>query len=88
MASFDVDSLFTNWPLDETFEIPVKELCKSSQTVTGLNKEMLLLTTKENIILYDQKYYSQNEGVAMVSPLGPTLTNIYVIRKTGTSFTI
>ena len=79
-------------PLNETIEIYVKELFKSSQTVTGRNKqqvlEMLLLTTKENIILYDQKYYSQNEGVAMVSPLGPTLTNIYVIRKTGTSFTI
>ena len=69
-------------PLNETIEIYVKELFKSSQTVTGRNKqqvlEMLLLTTKENVILYDQKYYSQNDGVAMGSPLGPILTNIFL----------
>ena len=81
MASLDVDSLFTNVPLDETIEICVNELFKSSQTVSGLNKqqvlEMLLLTTKENVILFDQKYYSQTDGVAMGSPLGPTLVNIF-----------
>ena len=59
MPSLDVDSLFTNVPLDETIEICVNELFKSIQTVLGLNKqqvlEMLLLTTKENI-LFDQKY--------------------------------
>ena len=50
MASLDVDSLFTNVLLDETIEICVNELFKSSQTVSGLNKqqvlEMLSLTTK------------------------------------------
>ena len=62
MAPLDVDLLFTNVPLDETIEICVKELFKSSQTVSDLNKqqvlEMLWLTTKENFILFDQKYYS------------------------------
>ena len=50
MDSLDVDSLFTNVPLDETIEICFNELFKSSQTVSGLNKqqvlEKLLLTTK------------------------------------------
>ena len=32
MAALDVDSLFTNVPLDETIEICVNELFKSSQT--------------------------------------------------------
>ena len=53
MASLDVDSLFTNVPLDETIEICVNELFKSSQTVSGLNKqqvlEMLSLRTKEDV---------------------------------------
>ena len=82
MASLDVDFLFTNVPLDETIEICVNELFKSSQTVSGLNKQqvlqMLSLTTKENVFLFDQKYYSQIDGVAMGSPLGPTLTNIFL----------
>ena len=82
MASLDVDFLFTNVPLDETIEICVNELFKSSQTVSGLNKqqvlEMLSLTTKENVILFDQKYYSQIDGVAMGSPVGPTFANIFL----------
>ena len=56
MTSLDVDSLFTNVPLDETIEICVNELFKSSQTVSRFNKqvlEMLSLTSKENVILFD-----------------------------------
>ena len=39
---------------------------------------MLSLTTKEKVTLFGQKYYSQIDGVAMDSPLGPTLTNIFL----------
>ena len=43
---------------------------------------MLSLITKENVILFDQKCYSQIDEVAMESPLGPTLANfIYAITK-------
>ena len=53
MDSLDVDSLSTNVSLDETIEICFNELFKSSQTVSGLNKqqvlEKLLLTTKEKL---------------------------------------
>ena len=82
MASLDEDYLFTNVPLDETIETYVNKLSTSNQTVSGLNKqqvlEILSLTTKENVILFDQKYYSQIDGVAISSPLGPTLTNIFL----------
>ena len=82
MASLDVDSLFTNVPLDETIKICIDELFKSEMTVCGLNKkemlEMLSLTLKESIILSDNKYYSQIDRVAMGSPLGPTLANIFL----------
>ena len=81
MASLDVDSLFTKVPLDETIEVCINELFKSSQTVSGLNKqvlEMLSLTTKENVILFDQKYYTQIDGVAMGSLFGSTLASIFL----------
>ena len=59
MASLDADSLFTNMPLDETIEICLNELFKSSQMVLGFNKQQVLgtltLTTKENVILFDRK---------------------------------
>ena len=82
VASLDVDSLFTNVPLDETIKTCIDELFKSDMTASGLNKkemfEMLSLTLKESIILFDNKYYSQIDGVAMGSPLGPTLANIFL----------
>ena len=39
---------------------------------------MVSLTTKENVLLFDQKYYSQIDGVAMGYPLGSTLANISI----------
>ena len=78
----DVDSLFTNVLLDETMKICIDELLKSKMTVSGLDKkemfEMLSLTLKQSIILFDNKYYNQIYGVAMGSPLGPTLANIFL----------
>ena len=55
MASLDVDLLFASVPLEETIEICVNELFKSSQTVSTLNKqqvlEMLSLTTKKRYFI-------------------------------------
>ena len=69
-------------PLDETIEICVNELFKSRETVLKLRKpqvlEMLLLTTKKIVVLFDQKYYGQIDGVVLGSPLSPTLANIFL----------
>ena len=82
MASLDVNSLFTNVPLEETIHICVNELFKSNGSIHGLNKkqitEMLSLTTKESIILFDMAFYTQVDVVAMGSPLGPSLANAFL----------
>ena len=82
MASLDGDSLFTNAPLDETIKICFDDLFKYEMKVSGLNKkemfEMISLTLKESIILFDNKYYSQTDRVAMGSPLVPALANIFL----------
>ena len=57
-------------------------LVKQFQGLTNDKFSMLSLTTKENVILFDQKYYSQINGVATGSPLGPLwLTFFYAITK-------
>ena len=59
MASLDVESLFTNVPLEETINICVNELFKSNSSIHGLNKkQMLSLTTNESIILFDMAFYT------------------------------
>ena len=57
MASLDVDSLFTNIPLDETINICTESIFNESDTVEGLNKfefkELLSLATKESYFILE-----------------------------------
>ena len=60
MASLDVDPLFTNMPLDETIDICVKELFKTSQRVSGISKQQVSLTIKGNTNLFDEPSETTN----------------------------
>ena len=82
MASLDVDSLFTNVPLDETINICVNELFKSNCCIHGLNKkqstEMLSLTSEESIFMFDMAFYTQVDGVAIGSSFGASLAYAFL----------
>ena len=82
MASMDIESLFTNLPLRETIDICCDELFDKKRKVSGMNKiefrNLMELATKEMLFLYNGNYYKQIEGVAMGSPLGPKLANIFL----------
>ena len=83
MGSLDVDSLFTNIPLEETIEICTNELFKESETIEGLSKtefkELLSLATEDSHFIFDGTLYKQVDGLAMGSPLGPTLGNAFLV---------
>ena len=80
MTSFDIKSLFTNIPLEETINICVDQLFKNNTKVNNLIKEsfqsLLELATLDSFFIVDGKYYRQKDGVAMGSPMGPTLANV------------
>ena len=82
MASLDVESLFTNIPLEETITIAVDTLFKDKETVNKLTKDefktLLDLATKESWFLFGDTYYNQIDGVAMGNPLGPTMANLFM----------
>ena len=82
MASLDIESLFNNVLLEETINICVYDLFKSNSIIHGLNKnqitEILSLTTKESIILFDMAFCTQGDGLAMGSPLGLLLANAFL----------
>ena len=63
MASLDVDSHFTNIPLDETINIIIEKLFSENETVHNLNKDqfkyLLTLATKESCFLFDGELYNK-----------------------------
>ena len=82
MGSLDVDSLFTNIPLKETINICTNLLYKNVDVTEGINKsefeKLLSLTTQESYFMFNNILYKQKDGVAMGSPLGPTIANVFL----------
>ena len=82
MGSLDVDSLFTNIPLDETIDICVNQLFENTDTVEGFTKselkQLLSLAKKESYFIFNCLLYKQIDGVAMGSPLGLSLANTFL----------
>ena len=82
MGSLDVDSLFTNIPLDKTIYICINQLFENTDTVEGFTKselkQLLCLATKESYFIFNGLLYKQTDGVAMGSPLGPSLANAFL----------
>ena len=83
MASFDTESLFTNIPLDERINICVNNVFGNKKRVMGLLKkdfkQLLTLSVKSSYFVFNNVYYQQVDVVAMGSPLGPTLGNLFLV---------
>ena len=82
MASLNVDSLLTNISLEETINICVDNLYSDNENPPNIPKHnfrnFLNIATKETFFMFNNKYYKQVDGVAMGSPLGPALANIFM----------
>ena len=82
LVSFDVESLFTNVPLEETIGIAADYVySENSKNTPKFEKSIfikLLRIATGGIFEYNGKLYKQVDGVTMGSPLGPTLANIFL----------
>lgn len=83
MVSFDVASLFTNVPLNETIELILSKLfCTDDALVEGLDKssfrKLLELSVLDTNFIFNKKHFKQIDGMAMGSPLGPAFANIFM----------
>ena len=84
MVSFDIVSLFTNIPLNETIEIIIKRAFKKSERFHNFDKKQftkfLRIATKESHFHFLGLFFVQIDGVyvAMVSPLALTFANIFI----------
>ena len=83
MVSFDVKSLFTSVPLEYTIDIIIKRIFEDHEITTIYTKsemkKLLTLCTKNVHFSFNKEIYIQIDGVAMGSPLGPVMANIFMV---------
>ena len=83
MVSFDVVSLFTSVPLDYTINLILDKIYREKLVKTKISrdemKNLLETCTKEMHFSFNGEIYRQVDGVAMGSPLGPVIANIFMV---------
>ena len=83
MASFDVQSLFTNIPISETCNLILEKLFKdNSAKYLGFDKnnfrKLLELCCTNNIFLFNKQLYTQIDGAPMGGCVSPTLADFFL----------
>ena len=83
MRYFDVSSLFTMVMLDYKIDLKLKRYYSDQEIETKISrkdmKNLLSLCTKNVHFTFGNNIYQQKDGVAMESPLGPVLTEIFMV---------
>ena len=81
LVSYNVTSLFTNIPLQETIDKAINPIFNHNPNLDITKKELkrlFLFATSQIHFIFNSKSYNQIDGVAMCSPLAPALANIFM----------
>ena len=81
-------SLFTNVPLEYTINVILRKVYEEKLIKIDIPKkemkELLLLCTKNVHLEFNGKTFQQLDGVAMGSPLGPVIAEIFMVELENT----
>ena len=84
LVSYDVNSLFTQIPLDETIDHIIELIYVQGKlpifTPKLIFKRLLYKVTKGCIFSFNGNLYKQIDGCGMGNPLSPVLANIYMCK--------
>ena len=81
MVSYDVCSLFTNIPLNETIDLANDVIFDNNQSMSITKpqlKKLFVFATSQTHFLFNNEIYDQTDRVAIGSPLGPALANLFM----------
>ena len=74
-------SFVNNIPLQETVDIAINLIFNPNPNLNITKKELkklFLFATSQTHFIFNSKFYSQIDAVAMASPLAPVLANIFI----------
>ena len=83
MVSFDVESLFTNVPIEAAVQTPLRKLEKDSDLSNRTNltptqiADLLNFVSRSTYFQYNGSIYEQEDGATMGSPVPKVIANIY-----------
>ncbi|KAL9977773.1 hypothetical protein ACROYT_G015213 [Oculina patagonica] len=84
LVSYDVSSLFTEVPLDETIDHIIYEIYTNNKlpqlSSKLLFRRLLCNVTKNTVFSFNDKLYKQIDGCGMGNPLSPVLANIFMAK--------
>ena len=81
LCSFDISSLFTNVPVNETINICSDLAFSNNDIFMGMTKKFfknVLGSCVKNCHFFNNEIFKQIDGVAMGGPLGPTFANTFL----------
>ena len=82
LVSYDVSSLYTNVPLDESIELISNKIYSSDSLARPPFPKTvfvkLLKFSTSGLFMYKNSLFRQVDGVAMGSPLGPSIANFFL----------
>ena len=79
MVSFDVESLYTNIPLEGCIDLAVNYISKGNPNIKLSKPDLRSLfttATAQTHFIFNGSFYDQIDGVAIRSPLAPVLANL------------
>ena len=84
VVSYDVTSLFTEIPLDQTVNHTLDQIYKQHKlpqiASRAILKRLLKGATHGTVFSFNGKLYKQEDGCSMGNPLSPTLANIFMCK--------
>ena len=84
MVSYDVTTLFTSIPVDQTIKIVERRLIqdqhlsKRSELCIGQLLQLLTFCLNNTYFCYNGTFYKQKHGTAMGSSVSPVIANLYM----------
>ena len=81
LISYDVTSLFTNIPLQETIGIAINLFFNHNPHLNITRKELkklFLFATSQTLFIFNSEFFNQIDGLAMGSHLVPVLANLFM----------